>query len=274
MDITELQDMSSVKDMLKALRDLGIYRLDTGARYPPLQPGRAEEPLGEASELIINYNIDINTYTDTRTDRSGDLTKEAISKPTTASRQRLKVTNGVNVLHAYRADPSTSLKEQVHGFNQETNSDKVKLGGQWGLLNVSLEIVERMLKVCEDKGKFVNHLHEGTRFADNNPLGKAAQGIFGAEYLRTPIKQLDIKLQPYNISPVEVAIRWIAHHSALGDGDWIVIGASKVEQIRQIVGMTTIGPLPGEILDTAEHLWQAVKDTTTCLRTLTSCGPD
>lgn len=95
MDITELQDMSSVKDMLKALRDLGIYRLDTGARYPPLQPGRAEEPLGEASELIINYNIDTNTYTDTRTDRSGDLTKEAISKPTTASRQRLKVTNGV-----------------------------------------------------------------------------------------------------------------------------------------------------------------------------------
>lgn len=75
-------------------------------------------------------------------------------------------------------------------------------------------------------------------------MGKAAQGIFGAEYLRTPIKQLEIKLKPYNISPVEVAIRWIAHHSVLGDGDGIVIGASKVEQIQQTVGMIEVVPYP------------------------------
>ncbi|KAL8848223.1 MAG: hypothetical protein Q9221_006741 [Calogaya cf. arnoldii] len=110
-------------------------------------------------------------------------------------------------------------------------------------------------------GKLVNGLHQGTRFADNNPLGKAAQGMFGAEDLRASTKQFDSKLKAHGISPVEVAIRWIAHHSALGDGDGIIIGASKVEQIRQTVGMIKDGPLPGDVLEIAEGLWQAVNES-------------
>lgn len=109
--------------------------------------------------------------------------------------------------------------------------------------------------------KLVNGLHHGTRFADNNPLGKAAQAIYGAEGLRSAMKQFDTKLKPYSISPVEVALRWIAHHSALGDEDGIIIGASKVEQIRQTVEMVNRGPLPEPVLDIAEGLWEAVKDT-------------
>ncbi|KAL8848224.1 MAG: hypothetical protein Q9221_006742 [Calogaya cf. arnoldii] len=119
MDMTDFQDAPSVKELLEALRDLGIRRLDSGARYPPLNPGRAEELLGETSELTHEFIIDTKVYTDTETDGSGDLTKEAISKSTTASLHRLKARNGVNILHAHRADPLTPLEEQIKGLNQQ-----------------------------------------------------------------------------------------------------------------------------------------------------------
>lgn len=110
-------------------------------------------------------------------------------------------------------------------------------------------------------GKLVNNEHQGTRFGDNNPLGKPVQGLFGAEDLHIAMKQFDAELKPHNMSPIEVAIRWIAHHSSLGDEDGIVMGASKAEQIRQTVSMINNGPLPGEILKIAEELWGALEDT-------------
>ncbi|KAL8779025.1 MAG: hypothetical protein Q9213_007140 [Squamulea squamosa] len=108
-------------------------------------------------------------------------------------------------------------------------------------------------------GKLINNEHEGTRFGDSNPLGKAARGLFGAEDLHAAMKQFDVEARSHNIPPIEVAIRWIAHHSSLGDGDGIVIGASKVEQILQTASMIKRGPLPREVLDLAETLWRAAE---------------
>ncbi len=48
MDMTEYQDAASVRNLLTTLQELGIHRLDSGARYPPLKPGRAEELIGMA----------------------------------------------------------------------------------------------------------------------------------------------------------------------------------------------------------------------------------
>ena len=51
MDLTEFQDPQTVRNLLKKLRDLGIYRLDSAARYPPMKPGRAEELVGETQDI-------------------------------------------------------------------------------------------------------------------------------------------------------------------------------------------------------------------------------
>ena len=120
--------------------------------------------------------------------------------------------------------------------------------------------VIRPLAVGFLTGKLVNGLHHGTRFADNL-LGKTAQAIYSAEGLRSAMKQFDTKLKSYSISLVEAAFRWIVHHSALGDEDGIVIGASKVEQILQTPEIVNSGPLPQPVLEIAEGLWEAVKDT-------------
>lgn len=95
MDLTDFQDPSSVKALLQTLEELNVHRLDSGARYPPRNPGRAEELIGATRELSHSFVIDTKVYTDTGTDGSGDLTAEAIEKSLNASLQRLKKSDGV-----------------------------------------------------------------------------------------------------------------------------------------------------------------------------------
>ena len=95
MDMTEFQDPESVKIVLENLQDLGIQRLDSAARYPPMKPGRAEELLGETKEISGQFVVDTKVYTNTQTDGSGDLTSEAVEKSVNASLQRLERPDGV-----------------------------------------------------------------------------------------------------------------------------------------------------------------------------------
>lgn len=95
MDKTDFQDASSVSRLLSCLRELDIGRLDSGARYPPMKPGKAEELIGETKELSGGFTIDTKVYTDTKTDGSGDLTAEAIELSIRASLQRLNKPEGV-----------------------------------------------------------------------------------------------------------------------------------------------------------------------------------
>ncbi|KAI3390381.1 hypothetical protein diail_9876 [Diaporthe ilicicola] len=88
MEMTDFQAADSVKPLLQALTKLGIDRLDTAARYPPLNPGRSEQLIGE-SELPAGFTVDTKVYTDTRGDGSGDLTSEAVDKSVNASLERL-----------------------------------------------------------------------------------------------------------------------------------------------------------------------------------------
>lgn len=74
---------------------MGVQRLDSGARYPPMKPGKAEELIGETKEISGGFIIDTKVYTDIKTDGSGDLTIEAIEKSLQASLQRLQISDGV-----------------------------------------------------------------------------------------------------------------------------------------------------------------------------------
>ena len=95
MDLTEFQDSAAVRSLLTDLQDLGIHRLDSAARYPPLKPGRAEELIGQTENMSGSFLIDTKVYTNTMTDGSGDLASEVIDKSLLASLQRLKRSSGV-----------------------------------------------------------------------------------------------------------------------------------------------------------------------------------
>ncbi|KAI1764385.1 putative oxidoreductase [Hypoxylon sp. FL1150] len=149
MDQTEFQDLESVKTVLITLQRLGVRRLDTGARYPPLSPGKSESLIGEARELSRDFAVDTKVFTDTRTDGSGDLTREAVRKSVAGSLDRLQRPEGVNVLHIHRADPSTPLEEQIQAFNEQIEQGHCKA---WGVSNVPPATLEDMLKLCDERG--------------------------------------------------------------------------------------------------------------------------
>jgi aflatoxin B1 aldehyde reductase len=97
-------DAPSVRDILHTLKNLGISRLDTGARYPPLNPGQSERLIGEAGEggqdddgVGGGFLVDTKVYTDTRTDGSGDLAREKMGVSVRGSLERLRRPGGVSL---------------------------------------------------------------------------------------------------------------------------------------------------------------------------------
>jgi len=93
------QDVDSIRQLLNALKDLGVTHLDTAARYPPNNPGLSERLLGEAG--AGDFVVDTKILTDTRTDGSGDLAFEAMNKSVGNSLKSLKRAN-VSIAHVRR----------------------------------------------------------------------------------------------------------------------------------------------------------------------------
>ena len=85
--MTDFQSSTSISNLLSALKDLGIHRLDTAARYPPLNPGRSEELIGEALRAgdgggsgSGGFLIDTKVYTDLSGPGEGDLGMENVEE--------------------------------------------------------------------------------------------------------------------------------------------------------------------------------------------------
>ncbi|KAI0897283.1 putative oxidoreductase [Annulohypoxylon nitens] len=306
MDNSEFHDAESVRAVLKTIKGLGIHRLDSGARYPPLNPGRSEELIGETVDISKDFAVDTKVYTDTRKDSSGDLTRENIQKSVEGSLARLKRPEGggVNVLHIHRADPTTPLEEQIRGFNEQIELGHCKA---WGVSNVPIPTLERIVALCDEHGwrkpscyqaeysivsrgvetkllpllrahgirlnafRFIasglltgnlsNGRTAGTRFDSANPLGGAMRHVFGAPDLVAAVKNFDKETRKKGLEPLEVAVRWIVHHSQLGEEDGVLIGASKTKQVVQTVELARKGPLSQEFLKLVDELWDAVKET-------------
>jgi aflatoxin B1 aldehyde reductase len=64
------------------------------------------------------------------------------------------------------------------------------------------------------------------------------------------------------ITSTEASLRWIMHHSVLGEGDGIILGASSVDQLKGNVEMCGKGPLDEDLLKLVDELWDTVKDET------------
>lgn len=95
MDMTAFQDAETIAPLVEVLKTLGVTRLDTAARYPPFNPGRAEQLVGEGRFSAAGFAVDTKVYTDTKTDGSGDLSLESIEKSVRTSLDRIGAPDGV-----------------------------------------------------------------------------------------------------------------------------------------------------------------------------------
>ncbi|KAG8158297.1 hypothetical protein KVR01_012058 [Diaporthe batatas] len=268
MEMTDFQAPDSVKPLLQALTKLGIDRLDTAARYPPLNPGRSEQLIGE-SELPAGFIVDTKVYTDTRGDGSGDLTPEAIDKSVNASLERLG-----NATHWGVSNFSPELLEKVLGVCEQNGWQKpTTYQGTYNMATRGMET--KLLPILRTHGmqfvgyqslaagfltgKLVKNEHEGTRADDKHPLGKAIQRIFGDQNLQASMQRFMDAAEAESLTPNDVAVRWVVHHSALDDKDALILGASKISQIQESVGSIRKGPLPAHLVKAADEMWESVK---------------
>jgi aflatoxin B1 aldehyde reductase len=69
--------------------------------------------------------------------------------------------------------------------------------------------------------------------------------------------------QKHNLTLLEIALRWVMHHSALNvatdGGDGIIIGVSSKEQLVSNLKDLEKGPLPEEVVRVLDDAWLHVK---------------
>ncbi|OCL09234.1 Aldo/keto reductase [Glonium stellatum] len=73
-------------------------------------------------------------------------------------------------------------------------------------------------------------------------------------------------VEKYGLSMLEVAFRWLVHHSALkmqekGGNDGIIMGVSRFEQLEMNLEFCERGPLPQDVVDVLEQAWLLTKAT-------------
>lgn len=109
-----------VQELLDQLKSLKIDRIDTAARYSPMNPGSSERLLGEVRAAEQGFTIDtkIDTVGTSSGDGSGTLTAAAISDSISGSFARLNV-DKVHVLYFHRPDPQTPIAEQAAEIHRQ-----------------------------------------------------------------------------------------------------------------------------------------------------------
>lgn len=105
-------------------------------------------------------------------------------------------------------------------------------------------------------GKFEDAPTDGRFTHRSNYKGRYwKRGYFDA------IEVIREALGKYGITHVEATYRWLAHHSMLNAerGDAIIVGASKLEHLKQNMAAVKAGPLPKDVTDAFERAWSISK---------------
>ncbi|KAL5325476.1 hypothetical protein ACEPPN_006602 [Leptodophora sp. 'Broadleaf-Isolate-01'] len=61
------------------------------------------------------------------------------------------------------------------------------------------------------------------------------------------------------LTATEVSLRWVMWHGVLGEGDAVILGATREEQLRGNVEFCRKGRLDEELVEACEELWRSVK---------------
>jgi aflatoxin B1 aldehyde reductase len=72
--------------------------------------------------------------------------------------------------------------------------------------------------------------------------------------------------EKYNLTLLEIALRWCVHHSALktrakGGNDGVIVGVSSFGQLEGNLKDLEKGPLPEEVVKTLDEAWLVAKAT-------------
>ena len=78
--------------------------------------------------------------------------------------------------------------------------------------------------------------------------------------MHSAVEKLQTVIRPLNLTLAEVSLRWLVYHSALGEGDGVILGGSKLEHIGGNVADIAKGPLEKVVVEALDEMWLSVND--------------
>lgn len=87
------------------------------------------------------------------------------------------------------------------------------------------------------------------------------QGRYWKKSYFDAVDEIKAAAQKHGLTSIEATYRYLAYHSMLNvdRGDAILIGASRIEHLRQNMAAVEAGPLPEDMLEAFERAWQITK---------------
>lgn len=83
--------------------------------------------------------------------------------------------------------------------------------------------------------------------------------LYGKPSLYESLDDWDKIARDAGVSKAALAYRWIVYHSALGEGDGVLVGARHVRQLEETLKAIRKGPLGDGIAERASRVWEKVK---------------
>ncbi|KAI1781268.1 Aldo/keto reductase [Hypoxylon cercidicola] len=295
--VPALQDETIVSQFLDALRDGGICQIDTAARYPPDNHGASERMLGRVKAHARGFTINTKVLF-AGNNSAGTLSREAVRKSVANSLESLHADKlGILYAHTTDdATPLEEQAEALNEQYQKGLCEKIGISnfpldvlksflaiceergyaqpsvyqGQYNLICRGPE--KELLPFLRARGMAFNAYSPlGGGFLTGNLTRGAAEGTrlrsaYGAHFARwydrpafhAAVRALLDAIEPLGIRPSEAALRWVAYHSALGDADGVILGATKAEHLGQNLRDIEKGPLPREVVDVIADIGRTI----------------
>lgn len=106
----------------------------------------------------------------------------------------------------------------------------------------------------------VSKTSDGGRFFGKTPIKEKNRSTYWKrEYFDAFEEINDSLIEAYgknSVTVCEASLRWLYHHSALIDGDGVILGASKISQLENTLKFVKNGPLKQSVVDTIESTWE------------------
>ncbi|KAI9763912.1 MAG: hypothetical protein M1840_009024 [Geoglossum simile] len=99
------------------------------------------------------------------------------------------------------------------------------------------------------------------RFDASTSVGKIYTTLYNKQSFLDALPKWEAISVESDIPKAELAYRWMAHHSQLKgeNGDALVFGATKLEQVRETIQGIKRGPLPDKVVQQIEEIWELIK---------------
>ncbi|KAF9425914.1 hypothetical protein BGZ94_007099 [Podila epigama] len=101
--------------------------------------------------------------------------------------------------------------------------------------------------------------HTEGRFNEKTAFGKIYRERYWNNLFFEAVQNLKKTAEENGLTLLESALRWMAHHSGLGENDGIIIGASSLHHLEENLADLAKGPLPQAVVNAFDEAWEHVK---------------